>query len=240
MKRGRNNGGSKDGAGTDGARNEDKTLKVGVLISGRGSNLKSLLDACATPGFPARIVTVVSNRPDAGGLEHARAAGVAAEVVDHKAFEGKEAFEAAVTAALEGAEVELLCLAGFMRVVSAGFVRHWQDRMINIHPSLLPLFPGLDTHARALAAGVKLHGCSVHYVNEEVDGGPIIGQAAVPVLPGDDPDSLAARVLAAEHRLYPACLRLLAEGKVALKDGRAEVSGDFDPSAQLLNPPGGG
>lgn len=211
-------------------------LKVGVLISGRGSNLKSLLDACAAPGFPAEIVTVIANRPGAGGLDHARAAGVPAETIDHKAFAGKEAFEAAVTAALEAAGVELLCLAGFMRVVSAGFVRHWQGRMINIHPSLLPLFPGLDTHARALAAGVKLHGCSVHYVTEEVDGGPIIGQAAVPVLPDDDADSLAARVLAAEHRLYPACLRLVAEGRVRLADGKAEISGDFDGSGQLFNP----
>ncbi|GAB4356849.1 MAG: phosphoribosylglycinamide formyltransferase [Kiloniellaceae bacterium] len=211
-------------------------LKVGVLISGRGSNLKSLLEACAAPGFPAEIVTVIANRPGAGGLDHARAAGVAAETIDHKAFAGKPAFEAAVTAALEAAGVELLCLAGFMRVVSAGFVRHWQGRMINIHPSLLPLFPGLDTHARALDAGVKLHGCSVHYVTEEVDGGPIIGQAAVPVLPGDDADSLAARVLAAEHRLYPACLRLVAEGRVRLAGGKAEISGDFDGAGQLFNP----
>ena len=211
-------------------------LKVGVLISGRGSNLKSLLDACATPGFPAEIVTVIANRPGAGGLDHARAAHVAAETIDHKDFAGKEAFETAVTAALEAAGVELLCLAGFMRVVSAGFVRHWQGRMINVHPSLLPLFPGLDTHARALAAGVKLHGCSVHYVTEEVDGGPIIGQAAVPVLPDDDADSLAARVLAAEHRLYPACLRLVAEGRVRLTGAKAEISGDFDGSGQLFNP----
>ncbi|HMA13145.1 MAG: phosphoribosylglycinamide formyltransferase, partial [Bacteroidota bacterium] len=175
-----------------------KTLRVGALISGRGSNLKSLLDACAAPGFPAEIVTVLANRPGAGGLDHARAAGVPAAAIDHKDFPGREAFEGAVTAALEAAGVELVCLAGFMRVVTPGFVRHWQGRMINIHPSLLPLFPGLDTHARALAAGVKLHGCTVHYVSEEVDGGPIIGQAAVPVLPGDEAECLAARVLRAE------------------------------------------
>jgi phosphoribosylglycinamide formyltransferase-1 len=214
-------------------------MRVGVLISGRGSNLKSLLDACATPGFPAAIVTVLANRPGAGGLDHARAAGVPAEVVDHRAYAGREAFEAALTGALDAAGVELVCLAGFMRVVTPGFVRHWQGRMINIHPSLLPLFPGLDTHARALAAGVKLHGCSVHYVSEEVDGGPIIGQAAVPVLPGDDPASLAERVLAAEHRLYPTCLRLVAEGRVRLRDGRAEVSADFDGAARIFNPPAG-
>jgi len=215
-------------------------LKVGVLISGRGSNLKSLLDACATPGFPAEIVTVLSNRPGAGGLDHARKAGVPAAVVDHKAYGGREAFESALTAALERTGVELLCLAGFMRVVTPDFVRHWQGRMINIHPSLLPLFPGLDTHARALAAGVKLHGCSVHYVSEEVDGGPLIGQAAVPVLPGDDPERLAARVLQAEHRLYPACLRLVAEGKVRWRDGRAEVAVGADAGDRLFNPPAEG
>jgi len=214
-------------------------MNVGVLISGRGSNLKSLLAACAEPGFPARIVTVIANRPGAGGLDHARAAGVPNLVIDHQAFAGRESFEAALTAALEAAKVDLVCLAGFMRVVSPAFVQHWQGRLINIHPSLLPLFTGLDSHARALAAGVKLHGCSVHFVSEEVDGGPIIGQAAVPVLPGDDPDSLAARVLAAEHRLYPACLRLLAEGKVRLVGGKAELSGHFPPAGQLLNPPPG-
>lgn len=213
-----------------------KTLRVGVLISGRGSNLQSLLAACAAPGFPAGIVTVLANRPGAGGLDHARAAGVAASVIDHKGFAGREAFEAAVTAALEEAGVELVCLAGFMRVVTPGFVRRWQGRMINIHPSLLPLFPGLDTHARALAAGVKLHGCTVHYVSEEVDGGPIIGQAAVPVLPGDDEEALAARVLRAEHRLYPACLRLVAEGRARLEDGKVVLAGPFDGTAQLLNP----
>ncbi len=214
-----------------------KSLKVGVLISGRGSNMKALLDACAASDFPAEIVCVIANRPGAGGLDLARAAGVAAEVVDHKAFADRETFEAGLTRALEAAGVELLCLAGFMRVVTPGFVRHWQGRMINIHPSLLPLFPGLDTHARALAAGVKLHGCSVHFVSEEVDGGAIIGQAAVPVLPGDDPESLAARVLRAEHRLYPACLRLVAEGKARLAGGKVTLSGDFDAAAVILNPP---
>lgn len=212
-------------------------VKVGVLISGRGSNLKSLLNACAAPGFPATIVTVLSNRPGAGGLDHARAAEVPTTVIDHKAYGDRETFEAAVTAALEAAGVELVCLAGFMRVVTPSFVRHWLGRMINIHPSLLPLFPGLHTHARALAAGVKLHGCTVHYVSEEVDGGPIIGQAAVPVLPSDDADSLAARVLRAEHRLYPACLRLVADGKARLQDGRVSLEGPLDDTAQIFNPP---
>jgi len=214
-----------------------KRMRVGVLISGRGSNMQALLAACAAPDFPAEIVTVIANRPDAGGLDHARTAGITAQTIDHKAFAGREPFEAALTEALEQAGVELLCLAGFMRVVTPGFVRHWQGRMINIHPSLLPLFPGLDTHARALAAGMKLHGCSVHFVSEEVDGGAIIGQAAVPVLPGDDAGSLAARVLRAEHRLYPACLRLVAEGKVRLAGDRVELSGEFDADASILNPP---
>jgi phosphoribosylglycinamide formyltransferase-1 len=211
-------------------------MRVGVLISGRGSNMKSLLDACAKPGFPAEIVTVLANRPQAEGLDLARTAGVPAQAIDHKDFRSRDDFEAALTAALEAARVDLICLAGFMRVVTPGFVQHWQGRMINIHPSLLPLFPGLDTHARALAAGVKLHGCSVHYVSEEVDGGAIIGQAAVPVLPGDAPATLAARVLKAEHRLYPACLRLVAEGKVRLAGVRAEVSGQIDGGLQIFNP----
>jgi phosphoribosylglycinamide formyltransferase-1 len=212
-------------------------LKVGVVISGRGSNMQALLAACAAPDFPAEIVTVIANRPGAGGLALAQGAGVDAKSIDHKAFAGREPFEAALTEALEQAGVELLCLAGFMRVVTPGFVRHWQGRMINIHPSLLPLFPGLDTHARALAAGVKLHGCSVHFVSEQVDGGAIIGQAAVPVVPGDDPDRLAARVLQAEHRLYSACLRLVAEGKVRLAGVKAEFSGTSDPGAAIFNPP---
>jgi phosphoribosylglycinamide formyltransferase-1 len=211
-------------------------MRVGVLISGRGSNMKSLLDACAKPGFPAEIVTVLANRPQAEGLDLARTAGVPAQAIDHKDFRSRDDFEAALTAALEAARVDLICLAGFMRVVTPGFVQHWQGRMINIHPSLLPLFPGLDTPARALAAGVKLHGCSVHYVSEEVDGGAIIGQAAVPVLPGDAPATLAARVLKAEHRLYPACLRLVAEGKVRLAGVRAEVSGQIDGGLQIFNP----
>lgn len=214
-------------------------MRVAVLISGRGSNLRSLLEAAADPGYPAEIVAVISNRPGAGGLEHAAAFGVAAQTIDHTAFNDRQSFESALTAALEAAAVEVICLAGFMRVLSGAFVSRWQDRVINIHPSLLPLFPGLDTHARALAAGVKLHGCSVHFVNETVDDGAIIGQAAVPVLPDDDADSLAARVLQAEHRLYPHCLRLLAEGRVRLAEGRAVVEpGDRsgDGNRSLLNP----
>ena len=187
--------------------------RVGVLISGRGSNLQALLDACAEPDFPAEIALVVSNKPEAPGLERAAQAGVPCRTIARRDHPDRAACDAAMTAALEAAGVELVCLAGFMRLLSEAFVDRWRDRMINIHPSLLPLYPGLDTHARALAAGAKLHGCTVHFVRFEMDSGPIIGQAEVPVLAGDDPETLAARVLDAEHRLYPRCLRLVAEGR---------------------------
>jgi len=211
-------------------------MKVAVLISGRGSNLLSLLEAAAEPGYPAEIVCVIANRPDAGGLDHAAAFGIASQVIDHTSYSDRAAFEAALTEALDGAGIDLICLAGFMRVLSGAFVRRWEDRIVNIHPSLLPLFPGLDTHARALAAGVKLHGCSVHFVNETVDGGAIIGQAAVAVQTGDNAESLAARVLEAEHRLYPLCLRLLAEGRVRLDGGRAGIEGTPEAGSALFSP----
>ncbi|WP_366554051.1 phosphoribosylglycinamide formyltransferase [Aquibaculum sediminis] len=211
-------------------------LRVGVLVSGRGSNLQALLDAAADPAFPAEIVLVLSNIAGVQALERAAAAGVPGETISHRAYPSREAFERALTETLEAAGVDLVCQAGFMRIVTPWFVEHWRDRLINIHPSLLPAFPGLDTHARALAAGVKLHGCSVHYVRTEVDSGPIIGQAAVPVLADDDPDRLAARVLAAEHRLYPHCLRLLAEGRLTLEGERVRVDGGRD-DALLINPP---
>jgi phosphoribosylglycinamide formyltransferase-1 len=186
--------------------------RVAVLISGRGSNLQSLLDA-QTPDCAYRISFVLSNRPDAGGLGRAEMAGVATSVIDHTAFgNDRAAFEAALDARLLDAGIDVVALAGFMRVLTPWFVRRWGPRMINIHPSLLPLFPGLQTHARALDAGVKLHGCTVHWVTEGVDEGAIIGQAAVPVLKGDTPETLAARVLQAEHRLYPACLDLVCGG----------------------------
>lgn len=212
--------------------------KVGVLISGRGSNLQALLDAAGDPDFPAEIVLVIANRPGAQGLDRATKAGVPVQTVDHRDFADRDAFETALTAALESAGVDLVCLAGFMRIVTAGFVSHWYDRLINIHPSLLPLFPGLDTHARALTAGVKLHGCSVHMVRADVDSGPIIGQAAVPVLAGDTPEILADRVLAAEHRLYPHCLRLVAEGRVEVAGDVTVISGADDNALGqcLMNP----
>ena len=173
-------------------------LRVGVLISGRGSNLQALLDACAAPDFPAEIVCVLSNKADAAGLARAAQAGVSTVALSHRDFTSREAFGAAMTDALTGAGVEFVCLAGFMRILDTDFVNRWRDRLINIHPSLLPSFPGLDTHQRALDAGVKLAGCTVHFVRADVDTGPIIAQAAVPVLSDDDEGSLATRILVQE------------------------------------------
>ena len=212
-------------------------VRVGVLISGRGSNLRALIEAACAPGYPAEIALVLSNRPEAPGLARAAAAGIAQEAIDHRHFDSREAFEAELTKRLEAAGVELICQAGFMRILTAGTVRRWRDRMINIHPSLLPAFPGLDTHARALAAGVRIHGCSVHYVREEVDSGPIIGQAAVPVLPDDDAARLAARVLEAEHRLYPHCLRLVASGGAPVAGELVMLAAGAAASGSLINPP---
>ena len=193
--------------------------RVGVLISGRGSNLQALLDACADRAFPAEIALVISNKAEAPGLERAARAGAPSRTIARRDYPDRAACDGAMTAALEGAGVELVCLAGFMRMLSETFVDRWRDRMINIHPSLLPLYPGLDTHARVLAAGTKRHGCTVHFVRFEMDTGPIIGQTEVPVLTGDDAETLAARVLEAEHRLYPQCLRLVAEGQVGIPEG---------------------
>ena len=182
-------------------------VAVGVLISGRGSNMEALIEAARDPAYPARIALVVSNRPDAGGLEIARAAGIATAVIDHRPFgKDREAHERQVHQALTDAGVRIVALAGYMRVLTPWLVDAWAGRMINIHPSLLPAYPGLDTHARALGDSALEHGCTVHLVTAGVDEGPVLGQARVPVLPGDDEASLAARVLAAEHDLYPACL----------------------------------
>lgn len=212
-------------------------LKVGVLISGRGTNLQALIEACAEPDYPAEIVVVISNVPEAAGLERARRAGIPAVALDHRGFEDRIGFETALSAALEEAGAEFVCNAGFMRILTDRFVGRWLDRQINIHPALLPSFPGLDCHARALAAGVKLHGCTVHFVRAEVDAGPIVGQAAVPVLPDDTEKRLAARVLEAEHQLYPRCLRLIAEGRVRLAGERTVIEG-VEPSGPLLINPG--
>jgi len=186
--------------------------RVAILISDRGSNMLSLIEAAQRPDYPAEIALVISNRADAAGIDLARAAGVEAMVVPSRAYADRAAFEAELTRQLEAHRIEIVCLAGFMRVLTPAFVAHWRDRLINIHPSLLPAFQGLDTHARALAAGVTEHGCTVHYVREGVDDGPIIAQAKVPVRAGDTTETLAARVLAEEHRLYPAALALVAAG----------------------------
>jgi len=211
-------------------------MRVAILISGRGSNMAALLRAAAVPGYPATIALVLSNRADAAGLAVAQAVGVPTAVVESRPFKSdRDGFERAMEAEFAQHGIELVALAGFMRVLTEGFVERWRDRMVNIHPSLLPSFKGLDTHARALAAGVKLHGCTVHLVRPGVDEGPILAQAAVPVLPGDDEAALAARVLEQEHLLYPAALAWLAAGQVRMQGEVAVVTA---PGAQavLANP----
>ncbi|HEY3178805.1 MAG TPA: phosphoribosylglycinamide formyltransferase [Casimicrobiaceae bacterium] len=211
--------------------------RITVLISGRGSNLAALI-AHARGGHIAGAVTqVISNRTDAGGLTVARAAGIAACVVDHRGHDARENFDAALLHAIEAAEPDLIVLAGFMRVLGGDFVRRYAGRIINIHPSLLPLYPGLHTHRRALADGVRIHGCSVHYVTSDVDGGPIIAQGAVPVLPDDDETRLAARVLAIEHRLLPAAVAWHCAGRLVIEGGRVRVKdGETDDRETLLVP----
>jgi len=213
--------------------------KLGVLISGRGSNLAALIDACAAPEYPAEIALVISNRPGAPGLRFAADAGIPSVVIDHKRFAGRAAFERALDEALRGANIELICNAGFMRILTPDFVEAWRDRHLNIHPSLLPAFRGLDTHERALAAGVRISGCTVHMVRAEMDAGPIIAQAAVRVLPGDDAETLAARVLRAEHQLYPWAVRMVASGGVRVEGERVIYGADVaqPDGVQLFSPP---
>lgn len=210
--------------------------RTAILISGRGSNMEALLHAMAAPDFPAVAVLVFSNRADAGGLAIARNQGIETASLSHRDYPTREAFDRAVDAVLVEHRIEIVCLAGFMRVVSAWFCERWLGRMISIHPALLPSFKGLDTHARALDAGVKIHGATVHYVVPELDAGPVIAQAAVPVLDGDTPEDLAARVLRQEHVIYPRALALVASGKVTLKAGRAEADLTTAPDAALTVP----
>jgi phosphoribosylglycinamide formyltransferase-1 len=210
--------------------------RVGILISGRGSNMMALVEAARAADYPGEIVAIVSSRPDAAGLAWAKQQGLPARAIDHKAFPSREAFDEAVHTALTEAGVDLLALAGFMRLQSAGFVERWQGRQLNIHPSLLPLFKGLHPHRQALEAGVKVSGCTVHFVTEETDSGPIVAQAAVPVLDGDTPESLAARVLAAEHRLYPHALALVASGRARIEGGRVRIDAAAYPGGCLLSP----
>ena len=195
--------------------------RTAILISGRGSNMAALIDAARAPDFPAEIVLVISNREDAGGLVKARKDGIETKIVPHKAYASREDFDAALDAVLQAERIDLVCLAGFMRILSDGFARKWAGRVLNIHPSLLPAFKGVRVHEQALEAGVKVSGCSVHFVVPELDSGPIIEQEAVRVLPGDTPEALAARILEQEHRIYPHALKLVAEGKVMLADGKA-------------------
>ena len=211
--------------------------RVAVLISGRGSNMAALIAAAAAPDYPAEIALVLSNRPDAPGLAYATKHGIATVVVDHTTFgKDREAFERAMQAELARANIELLCLAGFMRLMTPWFVRTWDGRMINVHPALLPAFKGLDTHARALEAGAKIHGATVHFVVPEMDSGPIIAQGAVAVSDDDTAESLAARVLAVEHRIYPLALRLVAEGRTRIEGNRVAISGADTGAAELLVP----
>jgi phosphoribosylglycinamide formyltransferase-1 len=211
--------------------------RVAILISGRGSNMAALIDAAAAREYPAEIALVVSNRPDAAGLARAREAGIATAVVDHK-LHGKDraAFEAALQALLDAYRIEFICLGGFMRLFTAAFVQRWEWRMLNIHPSLLPSFPGLDPHGQALRAGVKISGATVHFVVPETDAGPIIAQAAVPVADDDTAETLAARVLEVEHRIYPLALKLLSEDRLRVADGRCLIDGVGVPSGDLTVP----
>ncbi len=202
-----------------------KRLPIVVLISGRGSNLQAIIDAIERGELPAEIRAVISNRPHAPGLERARRAGIPTEVLDHTRFPSREAYDRALMELIDRYRPALVVLAGFMRILTPAFVKHYRGRLINIHPSLLPAFPGLDTHARALEAGAERHGVSVHFVTEEVDGGPVIAQAEVPVLPDDTPEKLAARVLEREHVLYPLVIRWFAEGRLRLEDHRIIFDG---------------
>ena len=197
--------------------------RITILISGRGSNMAALIDAVLEGRIAGAVTHVISNRPDAAGLDFARRHGIATSVVDHRAFASRDAFDAALAEKIDSGEPDLIVLAGFMRILGRAFVERYQGRMLNIHPSLLPAYPGTDTHARALADGAARHGCTVHFVTAEVDGGPIVAQAEVSVLPDDDAEALAARVLEQEHRLLPEVVGWFCAGRIALENGRVTV-----------------
>lgn len=207
--------------------------RVAILISGRGSNMMALVEAMVAADYPAEPAVVISNRPEAAGLAWAAERGIATVMIDHKVYANRMAFEAKLHQALIDHGTEIVCNAGFMRILTGGFVERWRDRQLNIHPSLLPLFPGLDTHSRVLDHGALITGCTVHVVRTEMDSGPIIAQAAVPVQPGEDPESLAARVLEAEHRLYPHALALFASGEVRIENDQV-VFRDAHPASPPL------
>jgi phosphoribosylglycinamide formyltransferase 1 len=211
--------------------------RVAVLISGRGSNMAALIEAAKTKDYPAEIALVVSNRPEAGGLLVARAAGIATETVDHTKFSGdRNRFEHEIQSILEKYRIEIICLAGFMRLLTANFLERWQWRILNIHPALLPDFKGLDTHKRVIDAGVKIHGATVHFVVPELDSGPVIAQGAINVRPGDSEEALAVRVLKVEHRIYPLALKLVAEGRVQIKNNHTLIDGVPVPNVADLAP----
>ena len=205
-------------------------MRFATLISGWGSNMQALLEACAKPGHPAKPAIVISNKADAAGLDVAKTHGVPTKVISHKDYPSRHDFDEALHRAIVDSGAELICLAGFMRLLEADFVNRWRDRILNIHPSLLPAFAGLATHEKALAAGVCAHGATVHFVTPDLDHGPIIAQAVVAVLPGDDAQSLAARVLEQEHRLYPLALGWLIDGRIELKAGRVCFNGPAEPA----------
>ena len=205
--------------------------RIVILISDRGSNMQAMVSSCAAEGWPARVVAVIANRPDAAGLAFAAARGIATAVVDHKGYATRDAFDTALATAIDAHQPDLVVLAGFMRILGADFVRRFEGRMLNVHPSLLPAFTGLGTHRRAIQAGCKLAGATVHFVTAELDHGPIVAQAAVPVLPGDDEESLAARVIAREHAIYPLAVRWFVEGQLRLDRGIVSHVGG---AAQLL------
>lgn len=211
-------------------------LRVAVLLSGRGSNLQALINASQKEAFPAKVVCAISNVPDARGLQRASDAGIKSVTIDHRGFSDRAAFDDALDAALRACEAELVCLAGFMRILTAGFVDRWRDRMINIHPSLLPAFKGLNPQQQALDAGVKLSGCTVHYVRHGMDEGPIIAQTAVPVLADDDAETLADRILVQEHALLPLIVKLIAEDRVSIENDRARIDTDESARDWLRNP----
>lgn len=208
---------------------------VVILISGRGSNLQAILDAVRVHQLPIEVRAVISNNPDAEGLRIARDAGIPTEIIDHRAFAERTQFDSALQTAIDRHAPRLVLLAGFMRILGKTFIRHYAGRLLNIHPSLLPAFRGLNTHARALAAGVTQHGASVHFVTEDLDGGPSIIQATVPVRPGDDAATLAARVLQEEHRIYPLAIRWAVEDRLSIRDGKVFLDGENRPE-QGLNP----
>ena len=215
---------------------ENIKLKVGVLNSGNGSNLQSIIDACEDPNFPAELSIVISNKAEAYGLGRAKKANIKTKVIEHQNFQHRSDFEKNITKALINANVELVCLAGFMRILTDTFVYSWKDRLINVHPSLLPIFKGLNTHQRAIECGVKFSGCTIHFVSSSMDEGPIILQAAVPVHQNDTSKSLAERVLDAEHKLYPMAIRLFANKKIWIENDLVKFTNIEDHNEILINP----